>query len=109
LTSIKTTKDSPAPLSPLLVKRATAKLARSMMTGKTRPGQVKRGGKVKTSISIIIVGALTAIFVSMKLAGVISWSLLWVLAPLWIGAICGAIFLFLILVFLYYWIKLFAR
>ena len=32
-------------------------------------------------------GLLTILFIGLKLTGVISWSWLWVLAPLWIGAI----------------------
>lgn len=30
-------------------------------------------------------GLLTLIFITLKLTGVIAWSWLWVLAPLWIG------------------------
>lgn len=30
-------------------------------------------------------GALTLIFITLKLCGVINWGWLWVLAPLWIG------------------------
>lgn len=30
-------------------------------------------------------GLLTLIFITLKLCGVISWSWIWVLAPLWIG------------------------
>lgn len=30
-------------------------------------------------------GLLTLIFITLKLCGVISWSWVWVLAPLWIG------------------------
>ena len=30
-------------------------------------------------------GVLTLIFITLKLCGVISWSWVWVLAPLWIG------------------------
>lgn len=32
-------------------------------------------------------GVLTLIFITLKLCGVIAWSWLWVLSPLWIGAI----------------------
>lgn len=34
---------------------------------------------------------LTAIFVTLKLCGVITWSWLWVLSPLWIGLILAII------------------
>lgn len=30
-------------------------------------------------------GALTLIFITLKLCGVINWGWLWVLSPLWIG------------------------
>lgn len=33
------------------------------------------------------VGLLTIVFIALKLLGVISWSWLWVLAPLWIDII----------------------
>lgn len=33
------------------------------------------------------VGLLTIVFIVLKLVGVISWSWLWVLSPLWISAI----------------------
>ena len=32
-------------------------------------------------------GALTILFVALKLCGVIDWSWVWVLAPIWINAI----------------------
>ena len=32
-------------------------------------------------------GLLTLLFIGLKLAGVIDWPWLWVLSPLWIGAI----------------------
>ena len=34
---------------------------------------------------------LTAIFVTLKLCGVITWSWLWVLSPLWIGLILAIV------------------
>ena len=36
-------------------------------------------------------GVLTIIFVVLKLVGVISWSWLWVLSPLWLPTIIGLI------------------
>ena len=32
-------------------------------------------------------GLLTLLFIGLKLAGIIEWRWLWVLSPLWIGAI----------------------
>ena len=44
-------------------------------------------------------GALTVAFIVLKLCGVIEWSWIWVLAPLWIPiAIVGVIFLIMIIV-----------
>lgn len=34
-------------------------------------------------------GLLTIVFIVLKLIGIINWSWLWVLSPLWIGAILG--------------------
>lgn len=43
--------------------------------------------------------ALTLIFITLKLIGIITWSWLWVLAPLWIPlAVASVLVLFLILV-----------
>ena len=39
----------------------------------------------KTSTGITFTGLLTILFVALKLLGVISWSWIWVLSPLWIG------------------------
>lgn len=36
---------------------------------------------------------LTILFVVLKLTGVISWSWIWVLSPLWIGAVLFIIFM----------------
>ena len=38
-----------------------------------------------------ITGALTIVFITLKLCHVIEWSWLWVLAPLWISTILGLI------------------
>ena len=35
--------------------------------------------------------ALQLIFISFKLAGIIDWSWLWVLAPVWISFVIGAV------------------
>ena len=41
---------------------------------------------------------LQLIFIVLKLCGIINWSWIWVLSPIWIGTILGAI-----LVILYIW------
>ena len=38
-------------------------------------------------------GVLTIIFIVLKLIGIIEWSWVWVLSPLWIGFILGVILL----------------
>ena len=54
-------------------------------------------GNVSSSSSssgcIGFLGALTIAFVVLKLTGVISWSWLWVLSPLWIGAALALVIL----------------
>lgn len=42
-------------------------------------------------------GLLTIVFITLKLTGVITWSWLWVLSPLWIGFL---VFLAIVLVIL---------
>lgn len=41
--------------------------------------------------SVGFVGLLTIVFVVLKLTGVIGWSWLWVLSPLWISALLVAL------------------
>lgn len=48
-----------------------------------------------SSGGIGFVGLLTILFIGLKLTGYISWSWVWVLSPLWIGAIL-AVLIFLI-------------
>ena len=43
--------------------------------------------KSTNSGGIGFTGLLTLLFIGLKLAGVIDWPWLWVLSPLWIGAI----------------------
>lgn len=38
----------------------------------------------ETHVGLTFIDALTLIFIVLKLCGVISWSWLWVLSPLWI-------------------------
>ena len=42
---------------------------------------------------------LTTLFIGLKLTGFVSWSWLWVLAPLWAGAIISVVVMFLFLLF----------
>lgn len=45
-------------------------------------------------------GLLTIAFVILKLCGIITWSWIWVLAPIWIPWVCGAIIITTILLIL---------
>lgn len=45
-------------------------------------------------------GLLTIVFIVLKLCGVINWSWIWVLAPMWVSvALCVAIFVFIVMIF----------
>lgn len=44
-------------------------------------------------------GLLTIVFIVLKLCGVINWSWVWVLSPIWIVAILITIFVLLYLIF----------
>lgn len=54
---------------------------------------------VNTADSISFCGLLAILFIGLKLGGVIAWSWLWVLAPLWFGTV--AILGLLVVVFLF--------
>ena len=55
-----------------------------------------------TSGRIGFVGLLTVLFVALKLMGYITWSWVWVLAPIWISAITSvALLAFALLVFIW--------
>ena len=41
----------------------------------------------------LVVTVLELLFVGLKLAGVISWSWLWVLSPIWIWVLAGHVFM----------------
>lgn len=56
----------------------------------------------KTTGGIGFFGALTLIFIVLKLCNVINWSWLWVLSPLWISFCLGLIFLAIGLIILFY-------
>lgn len=49
-------------------------------------------------------GLLTIAFIILKLMGIIKWSWLWVLSPLWISFIVGLIFI-LIGILILYWVN----
>jgi hypothetical protein len=55
---------------------------------------------MKDMYSIILVG-LFFLFLALKLTGYINWAWLWVLAPIWIplaiAAVCGIVWLILVL------------
>ena len=40
-------------------------------------------------------GLLTILFIGLKLTGVIAWSWLWVLSPLWISLVIGVVLVIL--------------
>ena len=43
-------------------------------------------------------GALTILFIGLKLGGVIQWSWLWVLSPIWITAIFAVFMILIVLI-----------
>lgn len=48
--------------------------------------------------NLMLVGALTAIFVVLKVLGYINWSWLWVLSPLWIDVVLMIIIFFTLII-----------
>ena len=50
-----------------------------------KKGLIKMTNTQKSTRGIGFAGLLTIAFIVLKLCGVISWSWVWVLAPLWIG------------------------
>lgn len=62
---------------------------------------------VQQSGGIGFAGLLTVLFIGLKLTGYITWSWLWVLAPLWIGFSIIMIILVTVLIFavLANWLK----
>lgn len=48
---------------------------------------MKRNGSNSSAGGIGFIGALTLVFIVLKLCHVIEWSWLWVLSPIWIAAI----------------------
>lgn len=51
-----------------------------------------------TSGGIGFTGALTIAFIVLKLCGVIKWSWVWVLSPIWISALIVGVILLIILI-----------
>lgn len=49
-----------------------------------------------------LVSVLTILFVVLKLTGLISWSWIWVLSPIWIGAGLGILFFLIFFVILFF-------
>lgn len=70
------------------------------MTNYRRRRAMKR---IYVSSGMSFGGWLTLLFIALKLTGFISWPWLWVLSPLWIGALFVALVLvvFLIILFLF--------
>ena len=60
----------------------------------------KTGSNNASSAVIGFSGSLTILFIALKLTGVINWSWVWVLSPLWIsfGIVMLALIAFLLLV-----------
>lgn len=54
------------------------------------------------STGVSFTGVLTIVFVVLKLVGVINWSWIWVLSPIWISWIIGIIILIIVTI----WLKL---
>lgn len=46
-------------------------------------------------------GLLTILFIALKLIGIVKWSWVWVLCPLWIGAAFGILALIVFAIILY--------
>jgi len=51
-----------------------------------------------SSGGISFTGALTVLFIGLKLTHVISWPWIWVLSPIWISLLIGIAFLILLLI-----------
>lgn len=53
-------------------------------------------GSSGTGVSFF--GLLTLVFIVLKLTGIITWSWLWVISPIWIAFLLGiAVFIFLVI------------
>lgn len=58
----------------------------------------------KASGGIGFVGVLTVVFIVLKLVGVINWSWVWVLSPIWISALIACLWVVLFVGFVA-WLK----
>ena len=65
------------------------------MTHRSRRRYTMSNSSSSSSGGIGFTGALAILFIGLKLGGVISWSWLWVLSPLWIPLAIGAALLLL--------------
>ena len=52
-----------------------------------------------------IVGVLTIVFIVLKITGVIKWSWIWVLSPLWISAILSLLIILILEINGDWWMK----
>jgi predicted tellurium resistance membrane protein TerC len=59
---------------------------------------------VRSGPSIGFAGLLTILFIALKLTGVITWSWVWVLSPLWISFLIG-VTIFLIVLGIIVWVE----
>lgn len=57
-----------------------------------------KSSTVATSGGIGFAGLLTVAFIVLKLVGVINWSWIWILSPLWISAGIGIIVCIIVLI-----------
>ena len=63
-----------------------------------KQSQFKTMSSSSSSSGIGFSGALTVLFIGLKLTNVISWSWWWVLSPIWISALIGIAILTIILI-----------
>jgi len=63
-----------------------------------KQSQFKTMSSSSSSSSIGFSGALTVLFVGLKLTGQITWPWLWVLSPIWISALIAIAILTIILI-----------
>lgn len=57
-----------------------------------------RNGNTSASSGIGFFGLLAIVFITLKLLGVITWSWLWVLAPIWMPLAVGVVVLIVLIV-----------
>lgn len=60
-------------------------------------------GDKKTSSGLGLLDVLAVIFIVLKLLGVITWSWVWVLSPIWIQLVIVAI-IFIVILIKYHWL-----